>query len=264
MRKSTVTALCIIALALASCGRTSRGSAFQEYTVESKSTDSDRRIGVYIPDGYSPKNTYPVIYMEDGLVYTSGNYRHLMDSLIDNRIIKPLIMVCSYEDKSPIKGYNIARRNAEYVETIASGDSVLQNIFDNHLNYLINELIPFIEKNYSVSKERDGRTYYGTSNSADFGLTLSMMHPELMHEYWCFSPVFSDMTRYGMLKESTDYQITWGAKEEAGMSFDYFPALMQSIRKRGGNVHSWAFDGGHDRDKWQEEFIKLLAERFAL
>lgn len=262
MKKGILTSLTVIALAMAGCSQQTDSSVFDEFELKSRSTGTERSVGVYLPAGYTSSQTYPVIYMEDGLVFKEGNYQHLLDSLIDNSIIKPVVVACSYEDKNRIEGFELAVRNAEYVETVAASDPALQTIFDNHLKYFTDEFIPAIEDKYSVSTERADRIYYGTSNSADFGLTLSLLRPELFHEYWCFSPVFSDMSSHGMIAESTSYRICWGVKEETKMSFDYFPALAQSLRKRGGSVRTWTFDAGHDRPAWELEFVKLLSEQF--
>ena len=103
--------------------------------------------------------------------------------------------------------------------------------------------------------------FFGTSNSADFGITLSMRNQGFMNEYWCYSPVFSDVSDYGMLTTETQYRICWGAKEEIGME-DYFPNLLKDIRKRGGKIHSWVYNGGHDRDWWKYWFSEELKLKF--
>lgn len=254
--------LMAVALVLSACGTGGSGPEFVEFEVNSAFTGTRRPVGVYLPQDYDSHKSYPVIYMEDGLVFKEGEYRHLIDSLILNKVIRPVIVACSYEDKSPVDGYELAVRNAEYVEALAAQDTVLDRMFENHLRYFTDEFVPTIRKKFAVSEKTGESIYYGTSNSADFGLTLSMRHPELFSEYWCFSPVYSDLGKYGMLKQEVSYMICWGAKEEAAISFDYFPSLVQSIRKRGGSVTSWDFNDGHDRGNWQAEFIKLLVKRF--
>ena len=112
-----------------------------------------------------------------------------------------------------------------------------------------------------MKKDPDGRIFYGTSNSADFGITLSFRDPSLISEYWCFSPVNSNIEHYGMLEDNVTYRICWGVKEEVNQ-FDYFPSLGNSIRKRGGNVKSWVFESGHDRGYWRKWFGEELKRRF--
>lgn len=238
-------------------------SSWEEISFTSKYTGDTRQAGVYLPAGYSKNKTYPVIYMPDGLVFTDGTYREALDSLIRYDVIEPVIVACSYENKMHVPGYQMAYRNAEYVELLGEQDDALKKLFDAHMDFFTKEFIPAIEKDYPVSKNREDRIFYGTSNSADFGLTLSFRNQSLFSEYWCFSPVFSDISRYGMLDEKTSYRICWGAKEEINASFDYFPSMVKDIRKRDGSVRSWVFEGGHERPIWESEFIKLVSERFA-
>ena len=243
-----------------SCGKTTGDSEFKEFQMQCQD-GMVRSAGLYIPKGISKDNTYPVIYMADGLVFKECGFKRMIDSLIESKAISPVIVACSYENKKTVPGYNLAYRNAEYVEALAKNDQNLSKLFDNHRKFFVNEFIPYIETEAPVSTSADDRIFFGTSNSADFGITLSLMNPGLIAEYWCFSPVFSDIDHFGMLASPTSYSICWGAKEEVGQ-FDYFPNLLKDIRKRGGNVNSWVFNGGHDREWWKYWFAEELKRRF--
>ncbi len=237
-------------------------SQYIETQFYSNSMQQNRTIAVYLPANYSKSKTYPVIYGEDGLVIQSGRYKELLDSLISRGEIEPVVVAVSYENKNPIPGYQMAYRNAEFVEAIANEDPQLTQIYNNHLNYFVHEFIPYIENNYSVSTNREGRIYYGTSNSADFGLTLSFRMPDLFAEYWCFSPVYSQLWDYQPLAMPTRYYIDRGSEEEKGDMMIYFSNLIDFLRRSGGDVTEWTFQGGHDRAKWRADFIKMLKTRF--
>lgn len=239
-------------------------SQYIENQFYSNSMKQNRTIAVYLPANYSSSNTYPVIYGEDGLVVQSGRYKELLDSLIGSGEIEPVVVAVSYENKNPIPGFRMAYRNAEYVEAIAGEDPQLTQIYNDHLNYFVQEFIPYIESNYSVAKKREGRIYYGTSNSADFGLTLSFRKPDLFAEYWCFSPVYSQLWDYKPLAMPTKYYIDRGSEEEKGDMIIYFANLVDFLRRSGGDVTEWTFQGGHDRAKWREDFIKMLITRFGV
>lgn len=258
---SKVLTLSICALCLFSaCVKTTHQSEFKEFKINSK--DGTVRSGaIYIPKGVKSNVDVPVIYMGDGLVFKECGFKSMMDSLIDNKCISPVIIACSYENKIRITGYNIAYRNAEYVEALAKNDNTLAKLFDNHYKYFTNEFIPYVEKNAPVSKSAADRIFFGTSNSADFGLTLSMRNPGLMAEYWCYSPVYSNIKDYGIIEEPTIYRICWGIKEEVNND-NYFPSLLNDIRKRGGEVSSWVFNGGHDRSWWKYWFSEELKRKF--
>lgn len=253
--------LCFIAVMTAvSCDKKLEHSEFNEFEL----TDPDgtvRRGGIYLPQGMSTKAKYPVIIMEDGLVFKEAGFKHLVDSLIEVEAISPVIIACSFENKMTIPGYKMSYRNAEFIESLARTDSNLQKLFDTHYSYFKDTFIPYIINNYPVSADVADRIYFGTSNSADFGITLGMRETDMFSEYWCYSPVYSDVSGYGALDHKVNYRICWGSKEEAGMS-DYFQTLIKDIRKRGGNVYSWVFNGGHDRKLWKYWFKEELQRRF--
>jgi enterochelin esterase-like enzyme len=262
MKKSSILPILftIVICMLGSCSKTTQESQFNEFEINCK--DGTVRTGaIYIPKGTSDKDKLPVVFMGDGLVFKETKFKQMMDSLIDYGCINPVVVACSYENKKQIQGYNLAYRNAEYVETLAKNDNTLAELFNNHYNYFINEFIPYVDKNAPVSQSKSDRIYFGTSNSADFGITLSFRNQKLFNEYWCFSPVYSDIHDYEPLSTDISYSICWGAKEEVGI-FDYFPNLLKDIRKRGGKINSWVFGGGHDRDWWRYWFKQELMRRF--
>lgn len=244
-----------------SCNRgASSSSEFREFEIKCKD-GKVRSGGIYIPKGTKANDKLPVVYMADGLVFKESAFKSMIDSMIDLKDISPVVIACSYENKKTVPGYDLAFRNAEYIEVLAKNDNTLAKLFENHYDYFINEFIPYIEKNAPVSASADDRTFFGTSNSADFGITLSLRNQGLINEYWCFSPVFSDISEYGLLESQTTYRICWGSKEEAGMD-DYFPNLIKDIRKRGGKVNTWVYDGGHDRGWWKFWFSEELIRKY--
>ena len=258
MNSTRLSAICVLACCLisqSSCRQASQFSEFKELEIEG------RPAGIYLPAGYTPKKSFPVIYMEDGLVFKDCNFKSALDSLIELEIMKPVIVACSYENKMKIPGTQLTYRNAEYIEAMSKADPELMKLFEEHYRYFNEGFVPYIEEHFAVSTSRGSRLYFGTSNSADFGITLSFRNPELFSEYWCFSPVYSDVSGYGMLTDETSYRICWGKFEELGQ-FNYFPELLKDIRKRGGTVQDWIFNGGHDRSKWRYWFVENLKLRF--
>lgn len=254
------TSLICLTLLVCSCAKTIEESQFNEFQITCRD-GMVRSGGLYISKGINTGKTYPVIYMADGLVFKECGFKRMLDSLIEIKAISPVVVACSYENKKTVPGYRLAYRNAEYIEALAKNDNELAKLFDNHYLYFINEFIPYIESQAPVSTSADNRIFFGTSNSADFGITLSLRNPGMIAEYWCFSPVYSQINEYGMLSSNTSYSICWGAKEEVGNE-DYFPNLLKDIRKRGGHVNSWVFNGGHDRGWWKFWFSEELKRRF--
>ena len=79
------------ALVLTACNKTLEESQYNEF--EFKCADgSVRNAAVYLPLGWTPKQEWPVIFMEDGLVFKDCDFKTSIDSLVDlgeirNRLI---------------------------------------------------------------------------------------------------------------------------------------------------------------------------------
>ena len=116
---SCLLASSIITLGLfCACAKTTESSEFNQFQL--KCNDGTMRSGaIYLPQGITSKDKLPVVYMADGLVFKECGFKRMMDSLIENRQISPVVIACSYENKKAIPGYNIAYRNAEYIESLA-------------------------------------------------------------------------------------------------------------------------------------------------
>jgi enterochelin esterase-like enzyme len=120
-------------------------SLFITDTVYSHYLKEPRLINVYLPGNYSPSNKYPVVYATDGQIIATGNYVNILDSLIENKLISPIILVGVYSNEKEEKGSNyVSYRQYEYIETWGENDSVLGNRFENHLHFFVNEIIPYI------------------------------------------------------------------------------------------------------------------------
>ena len=130
---SCLQAITITAFLLCSCAKQTESSQFSEFSL--KGSDGTMRSGaIYLPQGIRPKDKLPVIYMCDGLVFRECGFKKMIDSLIEEKQISPVVIACSYENKMTIPGYRIAFRNAEYIESLAEKDQKLANLCKNHYN----------------------------------------------------------------------------------------------------------------------------------
>ena len=121
----------------------------------------DLQYRVYLPQDYHPGTTYPVLYLTDGQHYLqSGRVPRILDRLINNGKINPVIAV--FVDSRDPDNLKTNRRNAQF------------NCNVDYLRFFAYELIPTVEMNYPVIKNRNGRTImgfsFGATNAACFGL----------------------------------------------------------------------------------------------
>ena len=136
---------------------------------KSKTVGTNRNTRVYTPPGYSKKTKYPVLYLLHGIGgdenewYNGGVPHVIFDNLIAEGKMEPMIVVMpnGRAMKDDSAGGNIFDKDK--VEAFA--------VFEKDL---LNDLIPFIEKKYSVNKNREFRAIAGLSmgggQSLNFGL----------------------------------------------------------------------------------------------
>jgi enterochelin esterase family protein len=113
----------------------------------------NREFYVYTPAGYDPKRAaaYPVLYLLHGLGddaqswLTQGNANVILDNLIAQGKAKPMIMV------NPL-GYGTA-----------GGGQGTSDMIVHFTDALLNEVIPRVEREYNVAKDRDHRAIAGLS-----------------------------------------------------------------------------------------------------
>lgn len=257
-----------IVIFLASCKTNStsnikdlNNSTVETMEINSTNLNHSKKISIYLPIGYDAEKTYPAIYMECGRQWEEFRYKHIIDSLTETGDIVPLIVVCSTEDNMRISGTDHYYYEAELSSATAKGNAALETINNNYLSFYLNELIPAVESKYPISKDKEDRIFYGTMYSADFGITVGMNNPDLFDEYWCFSPGHSSVEQFGMIPGKTKFRICWGTKETVNAD-DYYPLLTSGIRKRGGSITKWSFEGIPSGRNWRTAFKKCLIEKF--
>ncbi|WP_017446916.1 alpha/beta hydrolase [Gayadomonas joobiniege] len=134
----------------------------------------DRTIEVWLPPGYNKNNQYPVIYMHDGQMLfdtertwngQSWDLDKTVTSLINNRQVKPFIIVgiyngggnrhSEYFPQKPFLNMPQDLQNSLYDKTRGGENKLFQQpvYSDLYLAFIVKELMPFIEKNYSVNSD---------------------------------------------------------------------------------------------------------------
>src|SRR5436190_15939645 len=138
-------------------------------TYKSKTVDTLRRTLIYTPPGYSKKKKYPVLYLLHGIGgdekewLNGGKPQVILDNLYAQGKIEPMIVVMPN---------GRAMKNDRATGNIMAPDKV--QAFATFEKDLLNDLIPFIEKNFPVVKDRESRAIAGLSmgggQSLNFGL----------------------------------------------------------------------------------------------
>jgi enterochelin esterase-like enzyme len=135
----------------------------------SNTVGSNRIALIYTPPGYSPEIKYPVLYLLHGIGgdefewLNGGQPEIILDNLYAENKIVPMIVVMPN---------GRAMKDDRAIGNIMAPDKV--EAFARFENDLLNDLIPFIENNYPVIKDRAHRAIAGLSmgggQSLNFGL----------------------------------------------------------------------------------------------
>jgi enterochelin esterase-like enzyme len=136
---------------------------------DSKTVGTKRRALVYTPPGYSTNKKYPVLYLLHGIGgdefewLNNGHPEIILDNLYAGRKIEPMIVVLPN-----------GRAMKDDRATGNIFDSAKVQAFATFEKDLLHDLIPFIEKNFPVFKDREHRAIAGLSmgggQSLNFGL----------------------------------------------------------------------------------------------
>lgn len=135
----------------------------------SQTVGAVRRALVYTPPGFSKSKKYPVLYLLHGIGgdekewLNQGKPQIILDNLYSEKKLQPMIVVLPN---------GRAMKDDRATGNIMAPDKV--EAFATFEKDLLHDLIPFIEKMYPVSKERESRAVAGLSmgggQSLNFGL----------------------------------------------------------------------------------------------
>jgi len=146
-----------------------------------------RNIVIYLPPGYETSDKgYPVVYLMPGLGATErwwacgefspafslmgiavqnlpeAGFASMIDSLIADGKIRPMIIVMP--DMSTAYGGSFCVNSA---------------LNGNHEDYIVNDIVPYIDANYRTLPSRDSRGIAGHCMGGYAAIYLSMRHPDV-------------------------------------------------------------------------------------
>jgi predicted alpha/beta superfamily hydrolase len=156
--------------------------------MSAKSNDIAYKLYVSLPPSYADgKKSYPVVFMLDA-DYSFALAKNISEHLSDRSDLPELLLVAIAYDGPP--QYRL-HRTRDYTPThVPTGGygpeyQKLSGGAPKFRSFLQGELIPFIEANYRVTKER---TLVGHSYGGLFGAWVLFTQPELFSHYILVSP----------------------------------------------------------------------------
>lgn len=165
-----------------------RPSTIDSFVISSKLLSKDMPVNVYMPKGYADNKQYPVLYMLHGfgLYDTEKQWlptifsKELLDEMIQSGKIEPAIIVSPKYDASC--GYNTAMVNKAYDNTLAEFS------YGRYEDYIVQELIPYIDTHYSSNPSKETRFIGGFSGGGNAALFLGFKHSNMFSKIGAHCP----------------------------------------------------------------------------
>jgi len=137
--------------------------------------DQTRDVRVYTPPGYDPAaaTTYPILYLLHGDNDTQagwtdvGRANYIFDNLIAQKKAVPMVVVMPF-------GHAVPR-----------GQANNNPVFEK---YLLEDVLPVVEKSYKIASGRENRGIVGYSMGGGQALSIGLSHVDLFSAVGGFSP----------------------------------------------------------------------------
>ncbi|WP_372776164.1 alpha/beta hydrolase-fold protein [Mangrovibacterium sp.] len=217
----------------------------QQVLFPSKSTGTSRRAFVYTPPGYGKDQTkrYPVLYLqhgwgEDETAWSNQGHANLiMDNLIAEGKIKPFIIVMTYGMTNEVRWGHMNEFKIENFQTV-----------------LVDELIPYIDTNFSTIADQSHRAMAGLSMGGMETKTITLNKPEVFSYYALLSGgIYSpeDVKDHAKLKLIF---LSCGSKERP----DGVKKAVDTLKEAGFNAVSYVSEGtAHEFLTWRRSLLEL-------
>jgi len=161
-----------------------------------------RNVDIWLPEGYNPTKKYDVVYMHDGQMLFDSTQTwnkkewkvdEVFSQLIKNKKIEECIVVGIWNNGAdriseyfPDKIFNMLddKTKAKLSVKYCNGKSANG---DNYLKYLVTEIKPYIDQNYSTFQDKDHTFIMGSSLGGLISIYAISEYPDIFGGAACMS-----------------------------------------------------------------------------
>ena len=242
--------------------------------VEGLPADQSRYI-VYTPPGYNAgaAQPYPVLYLLHGwsdaeIAWTQIGQAHLvLDALLAAGSAKPMVVVMplGYGQMSFVEaGIDVWENPAAITASIMRFQRAL-----------LNEVLPQVESNYNVRRDREGRAITGLSMGGLQSLLVGLNHPDKFAWIGAFSSalsflddrrteqLFPSLTSPTTNTGSLTPRLVWICCGREDPLLPSNRSFIAWLKQRGVALTSVETAGGHTWLEWRNNFVQLAPLLFA-
>lgn len=159
--------------------------------------DTSRDWFIYVPAQYKPDGTAALMVFQDGQGYINlkGNWR--VPTVFDNLIARGEMPVTIAVLVNP--GHDPSRGQAKSPTSGSNRGFEYNSLGDRYTRFLLEEILPEVEKMYPHSKDPELRAIAGSSSGAIAAFTVAWERPDQ------FRKVFSTVGSFVNLRGGNDY-----------------------------------------------------------
>lgn len=229
---------------------------------DSPSLEMQRRMYLYTPPGYETSNEqYPVLYLlhgaggDEDAWTTLGRTNYILDNLIAGGTAQPMIVVMpngnAWQTSTMRVNTNTKRPR---INTYTKERSQFEES-------LVEDIIPFVEKNYRAKSGKDYRALAGLSMGGDQTIHASLDYPDTFGYLGVFSAGISAPNRkmeakFNKLKGS-GLKKYWVACGKYDFLMEDNLELLKLLDKTGITYEYYESEGGHDWASWRNHLSKF-------
>ena len=228
-----------------------------------------RPLMIYTPANYQATNTdLPVVYIQHGGGedhrgwMEQGRTAQIMDNLIAAGKARPMVIVSSNS--------NVHSRNGGF------GGGYSWEGMQAFRKELLENIIPFVEKNYKVRKDRKGRAMCGLSMGGGQSFYIGLREPEVFANVGVFSTgMFGGIqgaSNFDLEKEvpgiltdthtfNKNFDVFFMTCGEQDPRIEYTRNIVKKMRDGGVQVRFNSYPGDHEWQVWRKslhEFVQYL------
>ena len=240
---------------------------FKKYTYYSTTAERDTRVNVLLPPDYTEEKEYPVVYIlhgyydnEDWMARPIVGISTMLSNLYASGEAEEMIVVVPYIYCSKELAY-------------CTGMDLTNSLnYDNFINDLTTDLMPFIESNFSVAKGRENTAITGFSMGGRESLFIGFSHPELFGYIGAvcpapgLTPVKNSPMHPGQMEEkemvfeeNAPYFLLISAAKNDGVVGNV-PQTYHNVLTKNGTEHLWhsISTTGHDHSSVTPHLYNFL------
>lgn len=226
----------------------------------SKTVGTNRKALVYTPPGYKKSQKYPVLYLLHGIGgdqkewLKGANVPVILDNLYADKKLEPMIIVMPN---------GRAMKDDRAIGNIF--DSLKVQAFSTFEKDLLNDLIPFIERKYSVHKDQPNRAIAGLSMGGGQSLNFGLGNPDTFGWVGGFSSAPNTKKPEVLVpdpgKTKAKLKLLWISCGEADGLIHFSQRTHDYLFRKGVPHIYYVEPGGHDFNVWKNDlymFSQLL------